>query len=615
MLEMKVDGDSLDLPENLEIEIIIENPFLLLDRIPLPYILTFSLDATPHNLAKLKYPNRITSSNTNTEVDCALYFSELNFLSGILAVVEFDKTINVSFRGISVLDNLKKKLWNIVMQQYSVFPAYINTVVPPERPRYSYRWTIDYTNPLNFGGDYKALAKRAANGLEDKWTAAPVRISGEDFQFSHSGAGDPIYSLGKSADYMYYNFFNPSTKDFVTEDADPATFPIRLMEHVSIFPYPYLSYVFNVLFSDVLLSNPFETGELSQLVVLSTFHENYTHEYWQVRFKEFAGMVFDNMNNQPGTFTPFFRLNSFMADVDANEFLKNIMKIFCFSIFPQSGKYKIIPNKDIIADLTKENWTKKLIGQPAISKQPGQGYKYGYEGVKDQTIAVNPENMLNTIKELIEYPVGEGNETFFYVKSTKEYFKKELRSGKEIYTLVASGLAGNEDVENPFDTTSAVAPLPMSVSEYWTLKTGGDPTTLDTHLWYVPQWTGDRSARDTKANIMFARGMKPTFVSGELYPLLTAINYDHLGNRLGDHSLAWEGDDGLINRHHKEFKLYIEKPKLKVSSEIDLTPADIKNLNLAKRKHIQGRDFFIEKLTLKFTKYQMLPTQGDFIEA
>jgi len=618
MLRIVANNISLELEDDIEIELIIESPLMLVDRVPVPYTLTFGLKPTPNNLRALEYPNRVTSIRLHPEVASKIYHSDLNFLTGVLTVVNYDEMINVSFRGISLLDNLKKKLFDIEMERNEFGTATLSGMANPSSS-INRKWEVDYREPTNFGGMYKALADDAAAGLKDNWTLGPVRINGENFDYGQNSHGAPLNQFDRNADNMYFNFFNAANDNFILFARD-GDFPIsgKTMAHSSAFPQIYLHYIFNKLFSDVLTSNPFASGELSDLVLLTSFHPEYYRKVTTVTSQEFRGMLFDNPKGHNEAFDPYFYLNSFLGDIDANTFLKNIMKTFCFSIYPENGQFRIVSNQEICTNPESEKWTDKLIGELTIEKVEGLLYKYGYEGIEQQTIEAPEDFHLSTIQDVLEQEMpGDDPNIICFVETTGEYYEKNVVDDSVTYKRLDSGLGGNKDLESNdvFDSTTLVQPLPMCLTGYWTDIQTSSTQVPNWKTWYVPEWTGDRMQRNTQAYIMFARGMVETFTSGEEYPLLTATNYDHLGNRLGDLSLAWDGPDGLIERFHKDFKIFIEKEKVKITGEFLLTAADIRNLNLPKKKHILGRNFLIEKVHVKLKKYEILPSLVELTEA
>lgn len=622
MLEIISNNVSLDLPDDIQINFIIENPLMQSDRIPVPFTLDFDLDPSPKNLKEFDFPSRVTSFRKK-EFPVIIRFEGINITSGLLKLKSYDKTLKVNFKGVSVFDELTTKLYDVEMEKYDFGVA---TQVKNGKGK----WGINRNDPYNFAGRYRKLHNETDTNT--KFVLAPIRTSEDDWTrinkeviLTFIGATVKVnvnlVMPTNSADNEYINFYNFRDFEFnITSNYNITKLPefySSPIYNTRAFPLPYLGYIFDVCFKNSLVENPFAQGELSKLVLVHPYHPNYKRITGFFEDDEFEGMLFDNSANQSGSFAPFYKLNSFMPNMSANEFLKEILKLFCSSLFPEGDKFKIIRNEDVLANQTTEDWSLMLIDELKFELQSGQAYKYGYEEIEETPISVPSENVLQTIKDLIDVNVGPESNYIadFKVQSTGEYYTKEVSSTGATYKRLNSGYGKSAETSNEaYDTSSLITPLPMGIYDYWIEKHPDPQIVPNTGKAYVPTYSGDRMNRQTKANIMFYRGLKPGFVAGRKYPLLTAGNYDGFGNKIGDYSLAWEGEDGLLNKFHKSHKEWIEREKLRASGEFRLTPMDFKMLDLSIRKYINGRRFFVEKLNVTFTKTTIQPAVIDFLE-
>src|SRR5690606_705843 len=62
MLKITLNGTPLNIPPDLQLNLIFENPLLFNDRIPSSHSLSFDLPATAHNLRIFGNPNRLNSA-------------------------------------------------------------------------------------------------------------------------------------------------------------------------------------------------------------------------------------------------------------------------------------------------------------------------------------------------------------------------------------------------------------------------------------------------------------------------------------------------------------------------------------------------------------------------
>lgn len=623
MLKIKVNGIALTLPADIKITFIIENPFMLADRIPTPYTLNFDLPASDLNLRLLNYPNRVTAFKRQ-EIASEIEFDNIVFSRGILKLVNFDKEIKLSYKGVSIFDDLTKKLFDLDLEKYE-----FGLASPTGSGRN--KWNINRDDPNNFAGKYRKHNNDSFHST--KFAMAPVRVSAGSWVTYQKkinpfpgfpGSRELEFNIvmpANSADEMYLNFYNQRDRDFnVTESYALYSTTDASLEvyNTRAFPFPYVRYIFDKMFSDNLSNNPFSAGELSQLVLICPFHPKYYKISAYFQDEEFGGMIFDNSANKTTAFIPGYSLSSFMPDIAVNSLIKDILKTFCQSLYPDGDRFKIVSNKDVLNNPAVENWTGKIMGELAFGLREALNYKYGYDAINDEAVDVKPENKLNSIKDLVDKVLDQntGYTVDFFIESTGEFYTKDVNDGETTYNRKNSGYGKSEEKSGEnYDTSSNLSPLPMKVDEYWIQINADASKKPNRGNWYIPEYSGDRFTRPTSANIMFDRGLKPGFVADRQYPLLTAGNYDHFGNKLGDLSLAWSGDAGLINTHHKEFKAWIEKDKVTASGLFKLSATDLKMLDIAKKKNLKGKNFLIEKLQVTMSIDKIDPAQVDFVEA
>lgn len=605
MLQIIADNTILNLPEDIQITLIIENPFMVNDRIPTPYSLTFDLPPTNTNLKATKWPNRVTSYQTVVELTCEIKFESITFARGILSVDGFEDTIKVSFKSVSVFDNLRQKLYDIEMKKVEFGVATPRTPTPAD----TRRWNLNWEDPTNFAGRYRTIH----NSENAEFVLAPVKIAGTDWRKIRWKMAFPgvVYTLSKempdlTADEMYLNYWNNDRQRFDI-----------ITDNTRAFPFPYLRYVFDKVFSDTLVDNPFGVGEMAKLVMVCTYHPKYYQIPGYIQNEELTGMIFDNASGQTAAFFPYYKLNSYLPDVMANEFLKDVLKMFCMSLLPSGDRFKIVPNKDMINSTAVEDWGNKLINKLYTKKRDKLTYKYGYSAIKDEFVEIKPENKVDSIQDMVNRPLleTEGYIADLFIKSTGEiYTKSQDDEGLIYYNRKSSGYGSPvETSENVYDTVSNIAPLPMTVDDHWSAMSA-DKNRPPIGKWYVPEFIGDRMTRGTSVSIMFDRG-KNEGINGTRYPLLTATNMNAKGVQVGELSLAWDGEHGLLNKFHKEYRKWVEKDKVGAYGEFNLSAKDLKMLDFAKKKHINGRNFYFEKIQVVLELKRIQPAQVDLIEA
>ena len=96
MLELYANKKRLQLPEDISVDMTWENPFLLQDRIPAPYSMSFTLPGTKENYAAFGNPQRLNSTGIKKEIASNALFNSVTFLKGKLNFQEVEKKLKLN---------------------------------------------------------------------------------------------------------------------------------------------------------------------------------------------------------------------------------------------------------------------------------------------------------------------------------------------------------------------------------------------------------------------------------------------------------------------------------------------------------------------------------------
>lgn len=593
MLRITLNNETLVLPADFSMSLTIENPLLVPDKIPTPFTTTFDLPADPVNLRLFEFPNRLNSKNSFKEYDSAIFFGPIRILKGVLVAQKFDKNIKAYFRGVVINDAITKQLQNVQMDQYSFGSGG--------------SYNPSFTDPGGFAYKYKEFIFKTLSGTGD-FVAAPVRLDGVEWPYLVNDRMPTTHGYYASQE-LYLNFFNARNKTYTITQPGSATPEV----HTVIFPMPFVYKLIDKIFGETIMDNFFRTGELSKLVLVTTYHPNFTG----FTMANQSGILLDG---DQGNGEKYFFLNSFLPAIQGNDFFKEILKMFCGSLYSSNGKFRIVKNKDIICSKESTDWTSKLIDNLSISKQKGQRYQYGYSS-QQTTQKSNYE--FENLSDLNATTATEDNEDVYWIRSLKASYTKKLRKkantadkNRYIYECVGAKFSSQleSDENETFDCTVTTEPLPLTIDEYW-FENGNDGG-INLLTWAVPTLKLDnRMVRSDLSNVLIYQGLTNTFTPGDQYPLLSAYNVDAFGNKMGDLTLNWEGDNGLLNRFHAEFKDWIQSDKIRASGTFLLSALDLKKLDLSKKLDVQGKKFFIEKISVYLTHSTIEPAEVDLIES
>jgi hypothetical protein len=213
----------------------------------------------------------------------------------------------------------------------------------------------------------------------------------------------------------------------------------------------------------------------------------------------------------------------------------------------------------------------------------------------------------------------------FYITETEQYIVKSafyssyLSAGNTLYELVVDyefkgykEITPKEEVadQNKFNAKADIKQLYLQPAIYWT----GEEDTENKKFWIVPRWDpqtpedpkkSPRQVRPTDLSLLLYAGTKT--VNGKNYPFLSPYKNN-------DMSLKWDGYEGLISSYHLVLKYWIEKPRLKIKGSFLLSALDLNNLSITDKVHVNGRNFFIERIEYTIQHDRIDPANVELIE-
>jgi len=571
MIELIVEGKwKMDLPMNIEISVVDENPMFLEDRIPAPYTLDFDVPATLNNLQAFGFPTRISSNIVKKKAAAELRSFGIVMGRGEVLLLEHQKAMKLQFKGSLEHENVSKDLNQLDVGEYNygTVPSFLT------HPYVAY-------NSFLYEEAYKnAMYQMAVNPTD--FVVAPVKIKGVDDWESL-----PDFQGIKNAYRQYLNYWNTNGGFTFAEYSS-----IQDKFHTPLLPFPYLWKVIENGFGGQLQSNPFASGDLSKLVLISQIHK-----YLNINtlFKTNYSLPLLDQYAAAGNEQLKFAIKSFQQAYAFKSFLKNMLKIFSMTAFA-GNKYSLEFNNDVFDRTTVTKLDDKLCSELIVNYEEAKDYRFSYADF-GETDAENPT-------------VGTTSQIFWLYKNLNQAFntsfrdtnfgavydwKGEMTGVNSLLEMTSeikrSALAVKKSGSNKekYEVSSEVSPLDMNLHKCW--KQYQNPV-IKRH-WFVPEI--EIQSLDASPHIMFHGGMAQTFEWDGEYPYLMAHHTDHFGTKRLNTSLHPEGNGGLIDKFHGKFMQWVEKDKKRVKGSFKLTPLEIKNLNIRDKIHLKGRLFYIEK--------------------
>lgn len=602
MLEIILDNQFiLNFPADIQINFIEENPLFLDDRIPAPYSLTFEVPPTPGNLRALGFPVRITSCSVKRRLPAEIRHTGLVMAKGEIILVETDPTIRLQFKGSREPEEISLNLNQIDQgaREYGSFQYHSED--------------LDYNAAVL---EPYVLGMRSQAYQATDYVIAPVRL--KDVSWSgNENVGGMINSVKQ-----YINYFNPVTKNFFITDIHKA--------HTPILPFPFVYKIINLAFGSSLESNPFASGDLARLILISMNHRYYSFDnlyswYWEPPLEETRHDVMFPLTDSyvsSGSLIPVsWEFCSFMQAYAFRDLLKNLLKIFCMSAFPGT-KFRLEFNNDLFNRSISHAWDDKLAGEPVISWEEAREYVFRYNDVtKTEEELLNGFDNMKLIHDEAAAIAGESDALYKDTSTGGLYsISRTLRGLASLPWLSCSvkhsPLASAEPsgILEKHEVIADIRPADMTIDQYWWQDHSAVADVVQKKHWWVP--IIEKRKLSEPPYLMFHAGMAPTFENdGSEYPLIMPHHTDHFGVKRLDTSLHPNGPDGLIDKYHNSMKAWVEKDRMRVKASFRLSALELKKLDIRDKIYLRGRLFFIEKLNYSLSDTGLSLIDADLIES
>lgn len=615
MFWIKINKAKIQLPEDFRVELVIENPLFVSGRIPLPYTTSFDIILSPYNKKILAQPSRINKKTHQYFYQAELGYGAFRIYTGTLVTREISGRISANFEAADNLDNLRKPMNEIDLGtvDYGLHLEILRSYVDMRLDPY---FDINQPNAIFFDIPAKNLKDDWADAHDEdrEYTGAPMRVNDS---WPTTFDTSVVYLNMLAGTNLFFNAFTSLEGNVsrIKTDTDLIT-PIEFA-HSPMFPQIRAAYFLFKLLGIPDIENPFREGELNKVVITSHFHKNFRDDI----ISKWKGLLVDN--DFPETGDPdenlFIRLSSFMPILQSNEMLKALLNLICATMFRTKTGFVIKLNKDLFNDGTFEDWNKILASRPVLGREDAQVYGYGYDDFAEDPLVADPEFTLTAIADLEDAPVNADTaEQLYYISTTRQFILKKLVQKVEdtdpdefVYEVRNSGL-GRQAQDSGYRISVPYGPMKMiPVTNIMRFE---NSTEKPSAMHYLPIYSGSR-AQDYKPHLMLYQGRQENpFYLDFLYPYLSYHNYAPDGTRLGDLSLAWEGEDGLIEAYHKEFKQWNEGDRLTMYGLFLFSPNRIRDLDLSRKVNVRNKLWWIKKMTIPMTKKKIEPAQVDLID-
>lgn len=586
-------GRTLDITPGQEITLTLENPLFADDRMPVAVSTGIEFPLSPTNKVEFRFVDVMMIPPAVQKIPATIIFEGFELFSGELQFDEFsDGTLKYTFVGADATEAFSGNIHEIACRDYGGMA--MSTFVQNARK-----------------GDYPDIGLpmivRKANSAKIEYPTA---------------AGEAeCSSIDKYANHLYTNtpYIIPAIK---------AAYLLEKIHPKLIFPSQIQDY-------------------LDRMAILGT----YKPEAWQ---NDRYGIPYTT----PSWSNPYigdgFNAAEALPEMTKAEFIANILKMFCATIFPEKGYYNVRTNSSILQDKTFIDWTQKVSDIYAIVAGEAGGYSLEYANGEQNYDPAKEEDFGEELAQSI-YSASNYEELISKFRTSDDYvdvrvtFSGNVYSGKAVkaylYWSRSPGVMG-KPIFNKTETSIPLIDIVFqaNVNKVELSEGGGDGQSYENNIGFIctpciPANVATLIYVESTHSQVTLRAMAPVVdiptVGGnrpsDVYiGLLIENNFFDQGNYFTRpkpyidggsemantrYSIAIGGTNGLYAKFHETFAQWQVKKKDSVKADVVLSPADIAQLKLWRKIMLYNRLFLIKTMEITLSdKATAAFANAEFVE-
>lgn len=586
-------GRTLDITPGQEITLTLENPLFADDRMPVAVSTGIEFPLSPTNKVEFRFVDVMMIPPAVQKIPAAIIFEGFELFSGELQFDEFsDGTLKYTFVGADATEAFSGNIHEIACRDYGGMA--MSTFMQNARK-----------------GDYPDIGLpmivRKANSAKIEYPTA---------------AGEAeCSSIDKYANYLYTD----------TPYIIPAIKAAYLLEKIHprlIFPSQIQDY-------------------LDRMAILGT----YKPEAWQ---NDRYGIPYTTPSRNNPYIGDGFNAAEALPEMTKAEFIANILKMFCATIFPEKGYYNVRTNSSILQDKTFIDWTQKVSDIYAIVAGEAGGYSLEYANGEQNYDPAKEEDFGEELAQSI-YSASNYEELISKFRTSDDYvdvrvtFSGNVYSGKAVkaylYWSRSPGVMG-KPIFNKTETSIPLIDIVFqaNVNKVELSEGGGDGQSYENNIGFIctpciPANVATLIYVESTHSQVTLRTMAPVVdiptVGGnrpsDVYiGLLIENNFFDQGNYFTRpepyidggsemantrYSIAIGGTNGLYAKFHETFAQWQVKKKDSVKADVVLSPADIAQLKLWRKIMLYNRLFLIKTMEITLSdKATVAFANAEFVE-
>ena len=386
---------------------------------------------------------------------------------------------------------------------------------------------------------------------------------------------------------------------------------------------------------------------LDRMAILGT----YKPEAWQ---NDRYGIPYTTPSRNNPYIGDGFNAAEALPEMTKAEFIANILKMFCATIFPEKGYYDVRTNSSILQDKTFIDWTQKVSDIYAIVAGEAGSYSLEYANGEQNYDPAKEEEFDEELAQSI-YSASNYEELISKFRTSDNYvdvrvtFSGNVYSGKAVkaylYWSRPPGVMG-KPIFNKTETSIPLIDIVFqaNVNKIELSEGGGDGQNYENNIGFICTpcipanvatfiYTGSTNAQVTLramapvVDIPTVGGNRPSDV---YIGLLIENNFFDQGNYFTRpepyidggtemantrYSIAIGGTNGLYAKFHETFAQWQVKKKDSVKADVVLSPADIAQFKLWRKIMLYNRLFLIKTMEITLSdKATVAFANAEFVE-
>lgn len=565
-------GISLDLTPDALFEIELENPMLADEHIPVAYSTSISFLPTFKNKQVFGYLPAMLLEPQVKEVAVSIQVQGIPLFFGTLVYDGIEEgNINYSFSGRNLEDD-----WS----------GYIHSLSHLSEKKFEYK----ADTPLSCFAEWWTYYAEVKNNVVNTDFEFPTLVGAANITDIEHKNDIPLDKVDVSVKYRNYPYVfctlcNPAIK--------VANILSKALMKTSISP---------------LIAKRYES-----LAILGMYKKSAGNFEW------------DDLS-----INLVLRVADYLPECTISSLVKNVLKMFCATLYRDGAGFKIITNKEILESDNVIDWGNKITDSYTLSTEKKQGYTFHFnnDGSENTGVTETSDTLQNGASNIINVQsiseVLETSATHSEYVAMRHIGTGDIYSGKKVmmwnwisnspgYTMPYLDMVlhklekyntdeGESNYDNAIDF-HLVRCLPTKI-----LPLGSS----DMVHYMCPIIQFPAAETERTSDIWIGTLMRGQMVDkGRVFDDPTVTE----PKEYVDEELSLD-PTVLYNTYHKEFASWLAQDRRVVTCDVYLTPQEIAALRMYHKVSIYSQEFFIKKLSFTFSaNSNHIGTRGDFISA